>query len=87
MFCCRASSTCYITDLLEQQGNFKRLEIWLPDHPAADILRHLPAAVAFVPRRAGLRGARAGALRSRRVSQRTTVQPPHNAIATTCSAH
>lgn len=38
----------YITDLLEQQGNFKRLEIWLPDHPAADILRHLPAAVAFV---------------------------------------
>lgn len=38
----------YITDLLEQQGKFKRLEIWLPDHPAADILRHLPAAVAFV---------------------------------------
>ncbi|KAK9836181.1 hypothetical protein WJX81_007312 [Elliptochloris bilobata] len=38
----------YVADLLEQQGAFKRLEIWLPDHPAADILRHLPVAVAFV---------------------------------------
>ena len=65
----------YITDLLEQQGSFKRLEIWLPDHPAADILRHLPPAVAFV-RDALSSGGRVLVHCAAGVSRSATVQPP-----------
>ena len=65
----------YITDLLEQQGDFKRLEIWLPDHPAADILRHLPAAVTFV-HEALASGGRVLVHCAAGVSRSATVQSP-----------
>ena len=65
----------YVTDLLEQQGEFKRLDIWLPDHPAADILRHLPAAVTFV-REALASGGRVLVHCAAGVSRSATVQSP-----------
>lgn len=64
----------YVTDLLEEQGAFTHLEFWLPDHPAADILQHLPAAVAFV-REALTSGGRVLVHCAMGISRSATVRP------------